>query len=417
MEDDSTTDHDWYAILGVPADAAPAVIFATYRRLAKQHHPDYGGSHAQMVLLNKALEVLRDPDRRRQFDEARKATADAAAKARYQQAEAAAQAAAERYPTEWDALEKWWRSIEQDLASTQYGNWLFDLSAKGGTVELMMLIGGGMGFGLGVVLAMNIEYPSGGRAVLNRLVGAIGVPTVIGAVAGKVLHYLISSFLRLGGLGKSPLGIGLSEPELRRIGTYAILGLAALTAIAVTSEPRPTMGMTETAFKKVLEESFYGKLQSGVIRGALLGAVACFVLTRFELAQAVGRVRAEKLPPYFSVRAAAYGGLVAGIAGFTFEFLSIPQSSGMVGFGRMVTGALLGAAAGALTMLTIKQTGLPEAHSDETVDAVVEPFVVPCVHCGKKLRIPRHDSELKVTCPACSGKFAFDGETATASTE
>lgn len=416
MEPNSTMDHDWYAILGVPADAAPAVIFAAYRQLAKQHHPDYGGSHTQMVLLNRALEVLRDPERRRLYDEARQATADAAAKARYQETEAAAQAAAERYPTEWDALEKWWQSIEQDLASTQYGNWLFDLDAKGRTVELMMLIGGVLGFGLGVVVAMNIEYPSGGRA-LNRLVGAIGVPTVIGAVAGKVLHYLISSFLQLGGLGKSPLKIGLSESELRRIGTYAILGFASLTAIAVTSEPRPTMGMTEAAFKKVLEESFYGKLKSGTVRGALLGAVACFLLTRYELAQAAGRVGTEKLPPYFSVRAAAYGGLIGGIAGFAFELLSIPQSTGMVGFGRMVTGAFLGAAAGALTMLTIKQTGLPEPQSEATINAVVEPFVVPCVHCGKKLRIPQHDAELTVTCPACSGKFVFDGETATTSTK
>lgn len=44
----------WWQVLGVSATATPAEVEAAYRRLAKQHHPDAGGSDAVMAELNRA---------------------------------------------------------------------------------------------------------------------------------------------------------------------------------------------------------------------------------------------------------------------------------------------------------------------------------------------------------------------------
>lgn len=44
----------WWGILGVKEWASPDEINAAYKRLAKQGHPDAGGSHERMVELNTA---------------------------------------------------------------------------------------------------------------------------------------------------------------------------------------------------------------------------------------------------------------------------------------------------------------------------------------------------------------------------
>lgn len=59
---------DYYRILQVHPEASPEVIQAAYRRLARQRHPDSGGSDAAMQELNEAYEVLSDPVKRREYD-------------------------------------------------------------------------------------------------------------------------------------------------------------------------------------------------------------------------------------------------------------------------------------------------------------------------------------------------------------
>jgi curved DNA-binding protein CbpA len=46
------------AVLYVSSQAPPEVIDAAFRALAKQYHPDRGGSTAQMQRLNLAREQL-----------------------------------------------------------------------------------------------------------------------------------------------------------------------------------------------------------------------------------------------------------------------------------------------------------------------------------------------------------------------
>lgn len=59
---------DYYALLEVRTDASPTDIRASFMRIAKQQHPDAGGSLAAMQLLNKAYATLKEPITRRAYD-------------------------------------------------------------------------------------------------------------------------------------------------------------------------------------------------------------------------------------------------------------------------------------------------------------------------------------------------------------
>ncbi|MCA1688105.1 MAG: DnaJ domain-containing protein [Actinobacteria bacterium] len=62
---------NYYQVLGVSREASQEEIRNSYRRLAKDRHPDLaGGSAQEFSLLQEAHAVLSDPNRRRQHDEA-----------------------------------------------------------------------------------------------------------------------------------------------------------------------------------------------------------------------------------------------------------------------------------------------------------------------------------------------------------
>jgi molecular chaperone DnaJ len=61
-------DKDYYDILGVPKTATADEIKKAFRRQARKHHPDAGGSEAKFKELNEAYEVLSDEEKRQQYD-------------------------------------------------------------------------------------------------------------------------------------------------------------------------------------------------------------------------------------------------------------------------------------------------------------------------------------------------------------
>ena len=68
------TEPDYYELLGVPVNAEPKQVIATYRRLARQYHPDIASDPVAteyMRALNKAVEVLGDPQKRKEYDRQR----------------------------------------------------------------------------------------------------------------------------------------------------------------------------------------------------------------------------------------------------------------------------------------------------------------------------------------------------------
>lgn len=59
---------DLYEVLQVHRRAELDVIRASYRALARKHHPDFGGDGARMVAINDAWRVLSDPEARAAYD-------------------------------------------------------------------------------------------------------------------------------------------------------------------------------------------------------------------------------------------------------------------------------------------------------------------------------------------------------------
>ncbi len=61
-------DKDYYDILGVPKTATTDEIKKAFRKQARKHHPDAGGSEEKFKELNEAYEILSDDEKRTQYD-------------------------------------------------------------------------------------------------------------------------------------------------------------------------------------------------------------------------------------------------------------------------------------------------------------------------------------------------------------
>lgn len=146
---------DYYAILGVAPEADAATIYRAYRRQAAVSHPDHGGSHQQMVLVNEAWGILSNHQARARYDEARRRASSAEARQlAAQDAEAVRQASAD-YPREWSEFEQWLNTLAADFARAEYGTvhgsygttWPTSKNSRSGT--LFIWVGGIAGLALG----------------------------------------------------------------------------------------------------------------------------------------------------------------------------------------------------------------------------------------------------------------------------
>jgi curved DNA-binding protein CbpA len=64
------TPDNYYALLGVPLDADSDTLKRAYRQLARRYHPDLAGQEGavQMKRINRAYDVLSDPEKRLNYD-------------------------------------------------------------------------------------------------------------------------------------------------------------------------------------------------------------------------------------------------------------------------------------------------------------------------------------------------------------
>jgi molecular chaperone DnaJ len=60
---------DYYDVLGVSKGASADEIKKAFRRAAIEHHPDRGGDEAKFKEISEAYEVLKDPDKRKRYDQ------------------------------------------------------------------------------------------------------------------------------------------------------------------------------------------------------------------------------------------------------------------------------------------------------------------------------------------------------------
>src|SRR5580658_7630406 len=66
-------DADYYKVLGVSPEASEKEITRSYRKLAKQYHPDsHPGSEDRFKEISAAYDVLGDATKRKEYDEVRR---------------------------------------------------------------------------------------------------------------------------------------------------------------------------------------------------------------------------------------------------------------------------------------------------------------------------------------------------------
>lgn len=60
---------DYYEVLGISKSASADEIKKAFRKLAIEYHPDRGGDETKFKEINEAYEVLKDPDKRKRYDQ------------------------------------------------------------------------------------------------------------------------------------------------------------------------------------------------------------------------------------------------------------------------------------------------------------------------------------------------------------
>ena len=111
---------DYYEILGVSPDAGMREVKNAYRRRAVECHPDLGGSHEKMLLINEAWEVLSDSYTRMHYDNARRNLYDYEAQRVAEEEKEQARNRAQTYPRNWSDFATWLDCFVCDFTEAEY---------------------------------------------------------------------------------------------------------------------------------------------------------------------------------------------------------------------------------------------------------------------------------------------------------
>ena len=199
------TTPDYYGTLGVQPDASPEDLKKAYRKRAMECHPDRGGSHAQMVEVLEAWEILSDSGKRAHYDSARINPADTQIQQVVREEARTAQSQAENYPRQWSEFEKWQQSIFGDFGRAKYSIFWFWFIPLPVVAEKNQSITAWLfSFSFAVVFLWFFSAPVFGftRIIFNDQQGmvhwvlpplfAFMIPAYFGFSAGTILHAIFS---------------------------------------------------------------------------------------------------------------------------------------------------------------------------------------------------------------------------------
>ena len=175
-----------YDTLGVPRSASDKQIKQAYRRLARKHHPDVNpgdkGAEERFKQINRAYEVLSDPQKRSKYD---------------------------RYGEQWEQAEAFEKARQAGPGFGGAQTFEFDLNdilGRGGGSESIFDVFRGGGRRAGPLRGQNVEYATEltleeayqGTTRVMRLQSQEACPTCGGSgrIAGAVCHVCQGQGLR-----------------------------------------------------------------------------------------------------------------------------------------------------------------------------------------------------------------------------
>jgi len=189
---------DYYAVLGIDSRADLETIRQAYRRQAAASHPDHGGSHRQMVLVNEAWAILSSSEARARYDEARRPAPPPPITRAAADDVAAARRAAEQYPRDWGHFEQWIESVAADVSRAEYGKganlygFTWPTTKHSWSAQVCLTCGAIVGASLWlVVLAIDGFRGNLAHALIPATVTACG-----GAWIGLWLHQFLKARVR-----------------------------------------------------------------------------------------------------------------------------------------------------------------------------------------------------------------------------
>jgi formylglycine-generating enzyme required for sulfatase activity len=134
----------YYKILGIPPNAKIEIIKRAYREKALRYHPDRGGTHEQMILINEAWTILSDPARRKLYDNAQINIADEAIQKEASVDRKYARRDASDYPRNWANFQKWMEDAFDRVESNKLGPGLVIPNPKNDIIGWIFVITGGL---------------------------------------------------------------------------------------------------------------------------------------------------------------------------------------------------------------------------------------------------------------------------------
>jgi len=186
---------DYYAILGVSPEDDIQVIQRAYRKRAIENHPDRGGSHRAMVLVNEAWFVLRDARQRAAYDRERSGSPSSSTSEEVRQAAHKAHDQAQHYPKSADDIDQWLDRVAKDFSSAQYGQteysfWMpsFPTATGSHSASSFIGIGGFIGFIIGTLVFFGIKGATSLGVGAFFFVKCVGLFTAGGAWLGRLAH-------------------------------------------------------------------------------------------------------------------------------------------------------------------------------------------------------------------------------------